>query len=223
MTLMPVIKGWCLDVQGVCVTSVDEEVELVVQVHVEVRVEKGKGQEVEVEGGKGVELGLWRNVFSKQWERKESEAYVFPFCGPTPAPTTPIGSESATELFKRFFKDDVCDLLVTETNRYAAQQRQRAPTSGRPWQDVSVEEVKAFVRMQILMGICKLPRIDMYWSMHHLLTPGLSSIMSLIRFKQIWRFLHLNDSVPHGQPAWDPLFKLQKLLDQAQINNPGFS
>ena len=63
------------------------------------------------------------------------------------------------------------------------------------------------------MGICKLPRIDMYWSKHHLLTPGLSSIMSLTRFKQIWRFLHPNDSsafVPHRRPGWDPLFKSTK-------------
>ena len=49
------------------------------------------------------------------------------------------------------------DLLVSETNRYAAQQRQQDTTPGRPWHDVTVEGMKAFAGMQILMGICKLP------------------------------------------------------------------
>ena len=79
------------------------------------------------------------------------------------------------------------NLIVTETNRYAAQQRQQASTPGRRWHDVTVEEMKALVGMQILMGISRLPRIEMYWSKHRLLTPGLCSVMSLTRFEQIFR------------------------------------
>ena len=154
-------------------------------------------------------------MFSREWERTESEAYVFPFSGPTPGPARPVGLDSASEIFCRYFTDEVWESLVVETKK-AAQQRQHAPTPGRPWHDVTVEEVKAFVGMQILMGICKLPHITMYWSKHHFLTPSLCSIMTLTRFKQIWRYMHLNDStnfVPHGQPGWDPLFKLRMLLD----------
>ena len=57
----------------------------------------------------------------------------------------------------------------------------------------------------------------MYWSTSHpLLTPELRKVMPLRRFQQIWRFLHLNDSskqVPHGQPGYDPLYKVRPLLD----------
>ena len=81
---------------------------------------------------------------------------------------------------------------MTETNRYACL---RFPTRqhARPWTDVSTEEMKAFIGLLILMGVLHLPRIQMYWQIDDDLmrTPGISSIMSRIRFQQIFRFLHL--------------------------------
>ena len=54
-----------------------------------------------------------------------------------------------------------------------------------------------------------------YWSTSHpLFTPGLRYV---IRFQQIYHYLHLADStaqVPYGQPGYDPLFKVRKFLDQ---------
>ena len=85
--------------------------------------------------------------------RKVMDNYVFAFSGPT----TSVDTDSARE---RFYTDEVWDLIVAETNRYAAQQRQQASTHGRPWNDVTVEEMKDFVGMQILMGISRLPRIE---------------------------------------------------------------
>ena len=41
--------------------------------------------------------------------------------------------------------------------------------------------------------------------------------MPLVRFQQIYRYLHLADStaqVPYGQPGYDPLFKVRKFPDQ---------
>ena len=46
--------------------------------------------------------------------------------------------------------------------------------------------------------------------------PGICEIMSLTRFEQIYRFLHLCDSdkeVVAGQPGYDYLFKVQNFLD----------
>ena len=115
------------------------------------------------------------------------------------------------------FSAEVWDLLVTETNRYAAENLSSSARA-RPWHDVTVEEMKAFLGMLIIMGIIVLPRLEMYWSSTHPLiaTPGIASVMPLVRFEQIYRFLHLNDSsqqVPSGSPRHDKLFKLRKLLD----------
>ena len=105
----------------------------------------------------------------------------------------------------------------TETNRYAAANRSISRHS-RAWSDVTVEEMKAFVGMLILMGILQLPRLEMYWQTTHPLiaTTGMSAVMSRVRFEQIYRFLHLansSDQVPSGQPGHDKLFKVRKLLD----------
>ena len=76
--------------------------------------------------------------------------------------------------------------------------------------------MKAFVGMLTVMGVCRLPRIENYWcTSHPLFTPQLREVMPLVRFQQIYRYLHLADStaqVPHGQPGYDPLFKVRKYL-----------
>ena len=120
---------------------------------------------------------------------------------------------SASACSSRFFTDEVWELLVVETNRFAAQFRaSQSASRPRPWHDVTEEEMKAFVGMLMVMGICKLPRIENYWSTSHpLFTPQLREVMPLVRFSR-YMFLHLADSsvqIPYGQPGYDPLFKVQ--------------
>ena len=108
-------------------------------------------------------------------------------------------------------------MIVEETNSYAATNVVTSPHS-RPWYNVTIEEMKAFVGMLIVMGVLKLPRLDLYWSNKypHVITPGISNIMARVRFEQIYRFLHLNDNlkyIPFGQPRHDHLFKVRKLFD----------
>ena len=107
--------------------------------------------------------------------------------------------------------------MVTETNRYASENLSHTPRA-RAWEDVTVAEMKAFVGLLILMGILRLPRLEMYWQVKHPLiaTEGISSIMSRNRFEQIFRFLHLADSsqqILAGQPGHDKLFKVRPFLD----------
>ena len=67
------------------------------------------------------------------------------------------------------------------------------------------------------MGIARLPQLELYWSTKHELTrQHIADVMPLVRFQQILRFLHLNDSEKQltvDQPGYDPLFKVRKLLD----------
>lgn len=158
------------------------------------------------------------SILKSLWTQKESSALLQGYTKEA-GPRIPVdSSHTALELFCRFFTDGVWGLLVTETNRYAAFVRsQSTSTNPRPWYDVTVEEMKAFIGVLMIMGISKLPTIAMYWSTSHpFFTPGLCSIMPKTRFEQILRFLHLNDNslqVSHGQPGYDPLFKVRPLLD----------
>jgi hypothetical protein len=118
---------------------------------------------------------------------------------------------SPLDLFSRYFTNTVWDLIVIETNRFASQ-NSRTSAHARPWHDTTVAEMMAFVGILIIMAR------KMYWQQSHTLltTPGVSSIMSLVRFEQIFRFLHLANGVlqiPAGQPGYDRLFKVRGLLD----------
>ena len=122
------------------------------------------------------------------------------------------------DIFCRFFTDDVWQLLVSETNKYAAHCKQQSThTSPRPWHDISREEMKAFIGILILMGVCRLPKFELYWTTKYTqICPRISGIMSQIRFEQIFRYLHLcvvEQQVAAGQPGHDYLYKVRKLLD----------
>ena len=151
-------------------------------------------------------------ILCAKWRKHQPAFTKFAYAGPQPGPSVPVArNTSALDLFCRFFTSEVWDLLVEETNRQA--QALDVPK----WVDIAVVEMKAFIGLLIVMGILKLPRLELYWTRQHpLLHTHLRDVMPKERFLAILRALHLNDSslqVPIGQPGYDPLFKVRKLLD----------
>ena len=58
------------------------------------------------------------------------------------------------------------------------------------WKLLTAEELNAFLAIFIVMGIKKLPSLDMYWSENNMIgCPWIREIMPRNRFKQINRFL----------------------------------
>lgn len=80
-----------------------------------------------------------------------------------------------------------------------------------------IEELQAFIGVNIAMGMLRLPQIRDYWATNNILaTPWFPSIMSRDRFLSILRFLHLADSTKQkkqGEQGYDPLFKVRPLID----------
>ena len=74
-------------------------------------------------------------------------------------------------MFERYFTSEVWGLIGDETNRYAATCREpqgaTRASRHRPWVDVTVEEIRAYIGVCILIGIVVLPKIDLYWSQKH--------------------------------------------------------
>ena len=68
-----------------------------------------------------------------------------------------------------YLTDELFQLMVDETNRYADQYFDDHPesadsTSLQEWEPVSLREMKTFIALVILMGIVHKPTIPMYWS-----------------------------------------------------------
>lgn len=129
------------------------------------------------------------------------------------------------EYFSLFYPDAVFELISEETNRYAFDFFDNPvdlPTSSRytAWYDTSPEEIKAFTALQIAMGLCQKPTLSDYWSTYWLTFTDFKKVMPRNRYELIQTFIHFNNSanqVEKGQEGYNPLFKIQPLLD---ICNP---
>ena len=79
--------------------------------------------------------------------------------------------------------DKVVTLIVTETNRYAQQNGRNFITKA--------AEMKAFLGMNYIIGVNKLPTIHHYWeSDDYVGNEGIRNIMTRQRFKEIPQNIH---------------------------------
>ena len=76
------------------------------------------------------------------WKKEEPTSYTMPYTR-TPGPTSPDVTSQSTpgDLFCHFFFDQVWDLIMVETNRYANSFIDNNPST-RAWTDTTVEELK---------------------------------------------------------------------------------
>ena len=109
------------------------------------------------------------------------------------------------------------ETLVAETNLYAAQCIAVLPTSS--WCNTCVEEMRAFLCMQIMFGIRDRPRL-VYWSEDKRFHDAfISSIVTINRFKNISQYFHCGDTAnapTRGQQGFDPLFKVRNIINTTQ-------
>ena len=123
--------------------------------------------------------------------------------------------ESPLEVFELFFSDDLLDIIVEESNRYAGQVM--GEERYREWKKITKEDVKAFLGFSILMGINHLPSVDDYWSKDPLLHYApIADRIPRWHFREISRYLHFVDNdhlAQRGDPAHDRLGKVRPLID----------
>lgn len=98
------------------------------------------------------------------------------------------------------------------------------------WQQITVDELLAYMGFMILMGIVQLPAIQDYWKttniFHYM---PVASRISRTRFFELHRYLHFVDNStlsPPGSPGYDRLGKIAPIIamlsDQfAAVCNPG--
>ena len=93
-------------------------------------------------------------------------------------------SKEKCDFYKLFLTDELTDLMVLETNRYAEQEIERYRPLRRTsrfhhWTKVDTAEMKKFIGILHLMGPVRLPTIEQYWSRDILYGfNGCSSVMS---------------------------------------------
>ena len=93
-----------------------------------------------------------------------------------PGPSRAISSvEKPMNIFMHLLTDNVFQIICHETNRY---HQQNAPNDNY-WNDVTPTEMIAFFRVNITMGILRLPKISDYWKR--------SGVLEVSWFRSIFR------------------------------------
>ena len=123
------------------------------------------------------------------------------------------------DFYNLFLTDELIDLMTAETNRYAEQEIDRHRPLRRnsrykSWKPVDSVEMKKFIGILYLMGIVRLPTIELYWSRDVLYRfNGFTSVMSRNRFQEILRFWHFSNN----EEEVSRLGKVMPLIDH--LNN----
>ena len=121
------------------------------------------------------------------------------------------------DCYRHFITDEIIDLMVRETNRYAQQYLQTHEISRRSkfhqWKPTTNEEMLKFFGIIIEMGLVQMPKLKYYWSNSQLYgSEIIQNAMSRERFELLLKFWHFsNNDDKHSNQ--DRLFKLKPLLN----------
>lgn len=149
-----------------------------------------------------------------EWTNRLRNIHMEDFTSPAGI-TFEIGNEAREiDIFKLFFNDEILNVIVRETNRYARQKLVGEALD--KWQDVTLDEVKVFLGVSVAMGLNPLPSTADYWSSDPFLgNEGIQKVMTKNRFEHLSRFFHFNDSSVEprrGEDGYDRLYKVRPIL-----------
>ena len=121
-----------------------------------------------------------------------------------PRPILPKNTDvtSPYALFSPFWTDEMWEILAKNTNLYAEQEEWEYQ---RPWYPMNVDEMRVYIGILIYMGLHHEGETAAFWHQdlrtgpNH--TPAL--LMSLNRFTQLQRFIHISPLGAPPEPSAD--------------------
>lgn len=115
---------------------------------------------------------------------------------------------SRSEVFELFFNDELVKKVILETNNYGG--------NNKIFTQITEDELKVYIALNILMSIIQKPSIKSYWSVDKSIeTPFFKNIMSRKRFLNITTNLHFASNTYNST---DPLEKIGEVSDMITKN-----
>ena len=126
------------------------------------------------------------DLIGEKWSEKLQHIQVRAFTK-VPGPVHQLGADASPLDFLELLWDPrFFDLLADETNRYA--QLKQVSKPNRKWYPTTPEEMRAFVGVNILMGIDQKAEIAHYWSTDDFLrNVGIQRVFTRDRFEFLTR------------------------------------
>lgn len=142
---------------------------------------------------------------TRTWIKGELE----PFLGPFPEVAADnTDTRTAVELFELFIDDDIIDMLVQQSNRYALWKNATDPK-------ITASEMRCFIAILILSGYSPAANRRLYWSTHaDTRNELICNSMRRNRFEEIMRYVHCvdNNNIDVNDKMWKLRQKSKKSL-----------
>lgn len=118
-----------------------------------------------------------------------------------------IHGEYPIDYFAHLFPESLLEEVVFQTNLYSEQQ-------GKENLQVTLQELKIFLGIYIVMTYIRYPRIRHYWSSETgLRMDVVADAMSINRFEDLRRYLHFHDNVNAPDENDDRLLKFRPVIE----------
>ena len=144
------------------------------------------------------------------WSSTVSPVTIPPFSS-TVGPTVDI-PQSPVDILDLIFTLDLVDNMMEQSNLYA-----KEVMGKKSWSKITREELRAYLRFCILMGINHLPALADYCSKDPSLRySAIADRITRDRFRDITRYLHFVDNATltlRGSPGHDRLCKVRPVID----------
>ncbi|XP_071051365.1 piggyBac transposable element-derived protein 3-like [Onthophagus taurus] len=129
------------------------------------------------------------------------------------SPTNSGITENPLELFSKFFDEEVIELILNQSNKYAQQKNRKA--------NIAKQEVNAFIGVLILSGYMQVPRRKMFWERekdcHNVI---ITEAITRDRFEYLFSNLHVCDNQQLDQgDKFAKLRPLSTLLNKKFMDN----
>ena len=131
--------------------------------------------------------------------------------------------DSEVDYLLSILTEEILEIIRDQTNLYATQERDKrlggqvVRMTSCNWKPTTVEEIKTFIAINILMGIHTLPDLRHYWSSDNLLgVPAVANLVTKTRFKKLTENINCNDNtkaVSRGEAGYYRLHKLRPVID----------
>ena len=153
------------------------------------------------------------------WNTDDSEVSVPDFTehvGPT---RQMLQDATPLQFFMLFFTNAMIKMIADYTNDNAIKLINEANTNRAflSWEEVTTEELMAFLGVVIFMGIVKLPANQLYWSQDERLHQrGVTHIFPRDRFNYVLKYFYCNDpeTIPQKDDPEYKLYRVKPILEE---------
>ncbi|XP_050314831.1 piggyBac transposable element-derived protein 4-like [Anthonomus grandis grandis] len=142
------------------------------------------------------------------WTKNEFNPHIHEFDLTNAVLQDPNLTEKSLEIdyFLRLFTEEIAEVIVQETNKYARQQK------AENWNDIDISDLYVFLALTLLMPRNKKLELKEYWSKDILLhSPIFAQQMSRDRYFMIQRYIHFSDN--EVAPENNRLYKVENILN----------